>query len=307
MERMRHVREKQKPGARRVPSVSDRREAAQPAGPLTGIRVVTVAVNAPGPVAAARLCAMGAEVVKVEPPGGDPLESFCPSWYGPLAAGQEVVRLDLKRDTDTARLETMLSGADLFLTSSRPSALARLGLSPGETMRRHPGLSYVEILGEKSPNEERPGHDLTYQAALGLVAPPNMPATLLADLAGAERAASAALSLLLARERTGEPGHERVALAETAEDFAAPLRHGLTAPGGLLGGGDALYGLYQAREGWVAVAALEPHFRTRLCQELDVEEERAALAEVFAARTAEEWERWAAERDLPLAAVRQPG
>lgn len=274
---------------------------------MAGLRVVTVAVNAPGPVAAARLRRMGAEVVKVEPPGGDPMESFRPGWYRALAAGQEIVRLDLKRDTDAARLEERLSGADLLLTSSRPSALERLGLSPDEAMRRHPGLSYVEILGESAPNEERPGHDLTYQAALGLLAPPNMPATLLADLAGAERAVSAALSLLLARERTGEAGHERVALADAAEGFAAPLRHGLTAPGGALGGGDPLYGLYPAREGWVAVAALEPHFRARLREELGVKENHEALTEAFAARTAEEWERWAAERDLPLAAVRQPG
>jgi alpha-methylacyl-CoA racemase len=76
------------------------REAGHP--PLRDVRVLTLAVNLPGPLAASRLCAMGAFVIKVEPPGGDPLERMCPVYYEDLSAGQEVVRLDLKDQKDRA-------------------------------------------------------------------------------------------------------------------------------------------------------------------------------------------------------------
>ncbi len=136
----------------------------------------------------------------------------------------------------------------------------------------------------------------------------------MADLAGAEWAVSAALSLLLARERVeanghtlaGEERYKEVSLAGAAAAFARPLHYGLTAPNGLLGGLLPGYNLYPAKEGWVAVAALEPHFLVRLGQELglvDLREE--TVAEAFRSRPAEEWERWAAECDLPVVAVRQ--
>ena len=132
-----------------------------------------------------------------------------------------------------------------------------------------------------------------------------MPPVLVADLAGAERAVSAALSLLFARERGHGAGYEQVALSEAARTFAAPLRWGLTAPGGVLGGGFPGYGLYRAREGHVALAALEGHFWERLLRELGAEnDDRRDLERIFRTRTAEQWEEWAAER--PLVHVHRP-
>jgi alpha-methylacyl-CoA racemase len=127
---------------------------------------------------------------------------------------------------------------------------------------------------------------------------------LMADLAGAEQAVSTALSLLFARERGQGAGYEQVALSEAARSFAEPLRQGLMASGGALGGGFPGYGLYRAREGHVALAALEGHFWKRLLRELGVKGDRQHLERAFETRTAERWEEWAAERDLPLAAVR---
>jgi crotonobetainyl-CoA:carnitine CoA-transferase CaiB-like acyl-CoA transferase len=148
------------------------------------------------------------------------------------------------------------------------------------------------------------GHDLTYVAALGLLDPPALPRTLVADLAGAERAATAAVALVLGRERGGSERYAEVALEDAAAFFALPLAHGITAEGGFLGGGDPCYGLYEARGGWIAVAALEPHFRARLVEGLGLAEaDHRAFAAAFRARTPAEWEAWAAERDLPLAAV----
>ena len=268
-------------------------------GLLAGIRVVSIAVNLPGPAAAARLVELGASVTKVEPPGGDPLEAASPELYARLAAGQDVRRLDLKDDAGRSRLEELLAGADALLTSSRPSALARLGLGRAELEARHPELVHVAVVGYPAPDEDRPGHDLTYVAEHGLVSPPRLPQALVADLGGAERAATAVVALLLARERGGTQRYAEVALAAAAAFFALPHEQGLTTPGGPLGGGSPFYGLYGADGGWIAVAALEPRFRERLEAELGGAPEQDS----FAARTPAEWETWAAERDLPIAAV----
>lgn len=268
---------------------------------------MTLAVNVPGPVAAARLGELGAEVVKVEPPGGDPLAGASPEWYRELARGQKVVSLDLKSPGDRGRFEEYLGEAELLLTSSRSAALSRLGLSWEALHERHPGLSQVAIVGHPAPDADVPGHDLTYQAGLGLLSPPELPRTLLADLAGAEKAVSAALALLVGRLRGGEGGYSEVSLAEAAQDMCQPLAYGLTVPGGGLGGGSPGYNLYRSRDGWVALAALEPHFLRKLHEELGLEDPGyEALAAVFLSRSAKEWEAWAAERDLPLAAVREP-
>lgn len=272
--------------------------------PLDGMRVVTLAVNLPGPLACARLHALGAEVTKVEPPAGDPLAAFTPAWYAELAAGQRVVALDLKAQDGRAALEPLLADAELMVTASRPSALDRLGLGWAELHARHPRLCHVALTGYAPPDHDRPGHDLTYAAAAGLLSAPDLPRTLLADLAAAERAVSTALALLLARGRDGEGRHATVALADVAAEFAVPLRHGLTTPSGVLGGGLPVYGLYRAKEGWIAVAALEPRFTQRLAAELYLRLDRASLEDAFSRRTAAEWEAWARERDLPIVAVR---
>lgn len=273
--------------------------------PLAGFRVVVLAVYVPGPVAAARLRELGASVTKVESPEGDPLAAVASDWYAALHRGVEVVRLDLKDRGARAALDALLRRADVLLTAYRPAALARLSLSWPDLRARFPRLCQVAIVGHGAPDQERAGHDLTYAAAQGLVTPPELPRTLVADLAGAERAVSDALALLLARERTGSGGYAEVALAGVAAEFAAPLGFGLTAPGGVLGGALPSYALYPAREGWVAVAALEPRFQERLRGELGLATlTREALADAFRARSAEEWEGWARLHDLPIAAVR---
>ena len=259
------------------------------------MRVVTTAVNIPGPVAAARLRGLGAAVTKVEPPSGDPLVLVAPEWYERLVAGMEVVRLDLKAES----LDGLLAGADVLITSQRRSALERLRLGWAGLHERHPGVAQVAILGEG----ERAGHDLTYLASRGLLDPPRLPRTVMADLMGAERAVSAVLAAFLG----GGGSYAEVSLAEAADALAEPLRAGLTAPCGVLGGGLPTYGLYEASDGWIAVAALEPGFRRRLADGLGVARlGRAELEGAFRSRTAAEWESWALELDLPVEALRGP-
>lgn len=272
--------------------------------PLRGVRVVSLACNIPGPVAAARLGQWGAQVTKIEPPGGDPLFQACPAWYSHLTRTQRVIRLDLKTPPAYEQLLDLLGDSDVLLTANRPVALRKLGLEWTALHQRLPRLCQLAIVGDRGAGADQPGHDLVYQARAGLLDPPRLPRSLLADLAGAEHAVSAVLAALLARAQDGQGRYTQIALAAAAQTFAEPLLQGLTAPGGLLGGGHPGYNVYPAQRGWVAVAALEAHFWKRLLQELGLTDgTQRELETAFATRTAAEWETWAAARDLPLVAV----
>jgi crotonobetainyl-CoA:carnitine CoA-transferase CaiB-like acyl-CoA transferase len=248
-------------------------------------------------VAVSKLVQRGAAAIKIEPPQGDQLASLCPRWYEELHAGVCVERLDLKSADGMRELKTFLSSADLFIASQRPAALQRLGLDAHALGSEFPALRHLNIVGDIA-HPEHAGHDLTYLAQHGLI-DQAMPLTLIADMVGADRAYAAAIELM-----QSPPGSSRVVgLANAIADLAAPLRHGLTAPGGPLGGGNPAYRLYKTRDGTIAVAALEPHFRARL-YELFGLPDGTDLSAAFAAKSAREWENWARANDLPIVAVR---
>lgn len=274
---------------------------------LDGLHLVTLAPNLPGPLAAVRLRDLGMRVTKVESPAGDPFETYCAPWYREMHDGIEVVKLDLKSAEGRVAMQSLLTTADLLLTSTRPATLERLGLGWDALHKTHPRLCHVAIIGEAPPRDGAPGHDLTYQAVAGLVSPPQMPATLIADIGGALEAVIAALALLTRRERHGEAGCTLVALADAAHYFAQPVRWGLTGPRAhMLGGGFTAYDLYQASDGWIAVAALEPHFQKKLLSHFPGEgSERERLVSGFRARSAAEWHAWAEAEDLPIVAVKE--
>lgn len=273
-------------------------DQTQPFQPLSGLRGVSIAVNVPGPVAAHLLARDGLDVVKVEPPAGDPLLPVAGEMYAELADGMAVQRLDLRSPEGAAALATLLEGADLLITSHRPSALARLGLTAERLAQRHPHLCWVEIVGDEDAPEV-PGHDLTYQLQAGLLQPPQMPSTLIADLSGAMLAAQAATALLLGRERGRPERWRRVGLKQAAHLMAWPRRGGLTAPTGLLSGAEPQYRVYALQDGWAAVAALEPHFHARYGQALAGQSPES----YFARLTVQDCERLAHDRDLPIHAV----
>ncbi|WP_297007267.1 CoA transferase, partial [uncultured Corynebacterium sp.] len=226
--------------------------------PLTGIRVVTLAPNLPGPAAAQRMVRLGASVVKIEPPAGDPLAEYSPSYHRALAAGQEIRALDLRGEDGRRELDGLLADADLLITSSRPRSLAKLGLSWDDLHAAHPHLCQVAVVGYPGRDVDRAGHDLTYQAEAGTLIPPQLPSIPVADLAGAERVVGDAAALLLQTARTGTGGYREVSLAQVVEDFSASVRYGLSGPGTVLGGAFPGYGLYRAADGWLALATLEP-------------------------------------------------
>lgn len=259
-----------------------------------------MAQNVPGPLAVARMWQAGAHVTKIEPPAGDPLRSLAPAWHTELHEGITIEHLDLKTHPARERLMTLLDGVDLCITSQRPSQLARLGCDPEALRARVPGLRILRIVGSIA-EPELAGHDLTYQAQAGILGD-EMPRTLTADVIASERVFATALALL--RQPPGATID--VGLVESLEPMLASLRHGVTTPNGPLGGAIARYRLYPARVGRVAIAALEPHFATRLYQQLNLPE-GSDLSSNFRERTATEWEAWARERDLPVAAVKDYG
>ena len=283
--------------------------------PLRGVRAVSLALNLPGPAALMRLRALGARCLKVEPPGpagasGDPMGQYNPGAYAELHAGIRTLTVDLKSERGQARLARELAGADLLLTSFRPSALAKLGLDRKALRRAHPQLSLVEIVGAPAERAEEPGHDLTYLAEAGLVTGLELPPTLLADMAGALMASEAALACVLAARTSGKGQYRQVALSQAAAWLALPRTWGLTLPSGAVGGAHAGYRVYPCKDGRVAIAALEPHFARALfavaglpaagAQSPFAPEVHAAVAAWAAGKTRRQLDGLGAAHDIPL-------
>ncbi len=232
---------------------------------LGGVRILSLALNLPGPAALMRCAAMGAVCRKLEPPSADPMALYSPRAYADMHGGIEVWQAHLKSESGQAALEQALAATDVLLTSFRPAALDKLGLGWDALSRRHPHLSMVRIVGSAGPLADVPGHDLTYQAEAGLVQGGTLPPSLFADMAGALMASEAVLQACLHRQRSGHGSLREVGLAQAAQWLALPWHWGLTTPEGEVGGAHAGYRVYACADGSVAVAALEPHFAARLC------------------------------------------
>ena len=273
--------------------------------PLAGIRVITLALNVPGPMTAERLRDLGASVMKIEPPEGDPLKSVTPRWYSRLTDGVTVVTCDLKTTPGSEFLFDRLADSDLLLTAQRPAALKRIGLGWETLHDRFPALCHVAIVGFPASRQNVAGHDLTYLGSHGLLQPPALPPTLFADVAASDQAALAAVAVLLGRQRTGIAEYVEVAIADAAKRLAAPREAGLTTAGGHLAGAFPGYNLYRTTDGWVAVAALEPHFYRRLCELLGVSiPSYESFSVCFAAQGNAYWSEFAATHDLPIEPVK---
>jgi crotonobetainyl-CoA:carnitine CoA-transferase CaiB-like acyl-CoA transferase len=288
---------------------------------LSGLRVLSLALNLPGPAALMRCRRMGASCVKIEPPSGDPMRHYMPAAYAELHEGVKVLQADMKSEAGSALVHRELDKTDVLLTSFRPSALAKLGLGWKELHARHPALCQVAIVGGPGAAAEDPGHDLTYLAQNGLVPGLDLPATLYADMSGSIMASEAVLraALHLNARYSGEGEtprgiHIEVPLSDAASYLALPRLWGLTKPSAAVGGAHAGYRVYPCRDGRVAVAALEPHFAAALCALAGVASAERdsmflgttheAVAKYFAGRDCAELERVAKEHDIPLHTMR---
>ena len=266
--------------------------------PLSGLMVVDLTRYLPGPFASRELLRLGARVVRLEAPGGDPLREQAPAWHEALNAGKESVEIDLKSEQERGR--ELCAQADVVLESFRPGVVERLGVGPDDLPAT---VVYCSFTGF-GPDEQRAGHDLNYQGWAGLLADtaPAMPPVQVADLAGgALRAVTPILAALLERERTGQGRHLTLSLTQCAHELAAYRLGGEPIPR-LLTGGLACYRIYATADGrYLTVAALEPRFFQRLCELLghpelaerqwqaDQEPLADELAEAFAAKPLATW------------------
>ncbi len=272
--------------------------------PLSGVRVVSMALNLPGPACVRRLADFGATVTKVEPPdslGGDPMRTYAAAYYAALHVGLEVRTLNLKDPDQRAAMDSLLANADVFITAQREAALSKLRLAGADLAVRFPALCHIAIVGDENSNVA--GHDLTYLAAAGLARPPYLPTTLFADLAGAERAVTETFAALRVAQQTSRGNHRVVSMSVAAHALTGPMKHGLTNTGGLLAGSHPGYNFYRAHDGWVALAALEPHFVERLTKLAGVDFTKNALQEFFDTKSIAEWKSWAITNDIPLSVV----
>jgi alpha-methylacyl-CoA racemase len=294
-------------------------------GPLAGIRVLDFTTLAPGPIAGLMLAEAGAEVIKIEPAGGEGMRTPPAAW-GDLSAlfalvnrGKRSLALDLKDAATRERLAPLIAGADVLLEGFRPGVMARLGLDYPAAHALNPRIIYCSITGygQAGPKAQRPGHDLTYIAETGLLAlspgptgQPTLPPALIADLMGGTYPAVMSVAMaLFQRERTGQGAFLDISMTQGMFvpmfwawaqglggcDWPAPGRH-------LFTGASPRYRIYPAGDGGlVAVGALEDKFWQAFCGAIGLPAELrgdladpntviAAVAERIAARPAVHWQ-----------------
>ncbi|MEO0600827.1 MAG: CoA transferase, partial [Myxococcota bacterium] len=179
---------------------------------LSDVRVLDLTVNLPGPYATDQLAQLGAEVIKVEPPKGDPARAM-PSLFEVLNHRKAIRTLDLNQPADLAALLDLVETVDVLVEGFRPGVLERLGCGPQVATARNPRLVYCSIsaFGQSGPDRERPAHDLNVQAQVGACDfnrdasghPEGLPMPV-ADLSAANRAVTQICAALYARTRTGD-------------------------------------------------------------------------------------------------------
>ncbi|MFB6697679.1 CaiB/BaiF CoA transferase family protein [Streptomyces rubiginosohelvolus] len=301
-------------------------------GPLTGVRVVELAGIGPGPFAAMLLADLGADVVRVDRPGGaglgiDPAHDL-------TNRNKRSVVLDLKSDEGPARVLDLVERADILVEGYRPGVAERLGVGPDACLARNPQLVYGRMTGwgQDGPLADRAGHDIAYIALTGTLSmigrpdePPTVPANLVGDYAGGSL--YLVVGVLAALQHARAHGEGQVVDAAIVDGAAhlATMIHGMLAAGNwqdrrganLLDGGCPFYGTYATSDGGhMAVGPLEGRFYAEFARLLGIaeafpdrwdlarwDELRAAVTERFLTRTRAEWTEVFAGTDACVAPV----
>jgi crotonobetainyl-CoA:carnitine CoA-transferase CaiB-like acyl-CoA transferase len=265
---------------------------------LRGLLVVDFTRYLPGPFASRELLRLGARVVRVEAPDGDPLRSVAPGWDAALNAGKESVVWDLERDPGLG--PALAARADVVLEGFRPGVAERLGIGRSALPE---SVVYCSMTGFGA-EDTRAGHDLNYQGWAGLLADtaPTLPPVQIADIAGGSLfAVIEILAALVERQKNeGRGAHLIVSMTHNAHRLAAHRLRG--EPERTLTGALACYRVYETADGrFLTLTAVELKFWQRLCEliarpelverhyEQDQETLAAELASVFRSRPLSEW------------------
>ena len=296
--------------------------------PLSGIKVVDFSMFVPGPFASAILADLGAEVIKVEPPKGDPGRAYVPVQFQTENRNKRSIAIDLKNASSKAIVEKLVAGAQIVLEGFRPGVAKRLNIDFDALKKINPRLIYCSIsgYGQTGPWRERPGHDVNYVAAAGGLAfpgqwlkPPTRSSLPIADMGGGTFAAIAVLAAL----HEGKGAYLDLSLFEAAFFWAA-MRHGLDAEVDPRAHIFPVNDVFETADGKrLTLGILEEHFWnnfTGLVPELN--EERFSsdalrrkngdalsqlLANVIKTRPAADWLRLLEENDVPADLCVTPG
>ncbi len=287
------------------------------AGPLRGVRVVELAGLGPGPYAGMLLAELGADVLRVDRPGGGSV--FMPPGRELLHRSRPCAAVDLKHPEGRDLVLRLLDGADVLVEGLRPGVTERLGLGPDEVLDRNPRLVYARMTGwgQSGPRAAEAGHDINYLGltgalhAIGPAERPVPPLNIGADFGGGSLfLVVGVLAALVERGVSGRGQVVDAAMVDGASSLVTMVQGMLGAglwtdrrEANLLDGGAPFYTTYACSDGrHVAVGALEPQFHARLLEGLGLTgrlgaqhdvaawpEHRRLMAEVFATRTRDEW------------------
>lgn len=305
--------------------------SAEPApsrgGPLAGLKVVELAGLGPGPFAAMLLADLGADVVRVDRPGGGGL---IPAELDVLNRGRRSIAVDLKNPRGAEVVLRLVERADVLIEGFRPGVAERLGIGPAECHARNPGLIYGRMTGwgQEGPLAPRAGHDIAYIAITGVLhaigragGPPQVPLNLIGDFGGGGMyLVVGILAALWERGRSGKGQVVDAAIVDGTAHLAAGI-FGMLGTGlwrdergvNMLDTGAPFYDVYATADGkYVAVGAIEATFYAELLARLGLTHEEAPqdapetgqrLAEAFAGKTRDEWAQIFADSDACVAPV----
>lgn len=260
-------------------------------GKLTGITVVDLTQFLPGPMMTVMMADQGAEVIKVEPPTGDPAREQAPFdnygdsrhsvWFANLNRGKSSVVLDLKSDHGKSALRDLCCRADVFVEGFRPGVMGRLGFDYDSVKALKPDIIYCSIsaFGQSGALSDHPAHDLAVQAMAGFLSvndgadgTPVTPGVASSDMAAGLTALSSVLMALVGRDRTGEGAYIDCAMFDSLMPWCVH-----TAGGAIAGGpspvsakqrslgGAAFYQIYKTKDGqYVVLGGRELKFARNL-------------------------------------------
>ncbi|HEY9092584.1 CoA transferase [Parasphingorhabdus sp.] len=308
---------------------------------LTGIKVVDLSLFLPGPMLTLMMADHGADVIKVEPPTGDPARQMEPVeagqsvWFRNLNRGKQALALDLKSEEGRERLWELLADADVMIEGFRPGVMKRLGFDYEAVHAKNPRIVYCSIsaFGQEGEMAHHPAHDLAVQALSGFLSVndgedgmPVVPGAPSADMAAGLNGLSAVLMALIGREKTGKGDYIDVAMYDSLLPWCAHIAGDAISGGNTPVsqsqrslGGAAFYNVYRTLDGkHVVLGGREIKFAKNLLTALDridllplAEGEAGALQKplidylrgIFAAKTRDEWVQWFADKDVAFSPV----
>jgi len=257
-------------------------------GPLAGVRVLEISGIGPGPFCGMLLADLGADVVRVDRPGGGPWNLIAAD-RDPLGRNKRSVEVDLKQPEGVQTVLSLAAHADILFEGFRPGVAERLGIGPEECWRRRPQLVYGRMTGwgQDGPLRHTAGHDICYIAPTGALhaigqagAPPAIPLNLVGDYGGGSMYLAVGLLAALLEARTSGKGQVVDAAIVDGAAHLMTAFYGLLADGGwqderganLIDGGAPFYGVYETSDGkYLAVGALEPEFYAEFLKRLELD------------------------------------